>query len=357
MVHLYGRQYSRQELLARIGDISQIGGVKGLRLAEGNEEGTFAIQVRTGTGFRFVVLAGRGMDISEAEFAGQSLCWRSQTGDVGSGHYEPRGTGWLRSFFGGLLITCGLTTAGAPSQDAGEELPLHGRISHIPAKNLAYDGEWQEDDYVMWVQGKLRETAVFGPDLLLTRRITARLGESRLWITDRVENLGVEPTPHMILYHINGGFPALDEGSELLLRARKTEPWKPESAPGLARYDRFSGPVPGFAEQVFYHQVQSDPDGFARVALINRKVGGGRGFGFYVAYRPDQLPVLVQWKMTAPRTYACGIEPANCRVEGRRSERERGRLTFLQPGEVREYNLEIVVLSSLLAIEAFERRD
>ena len=39
-----------------------------------------------------------------------------------------------------------------------------------------------------------------------------------------------------------------------------------------------------------------------------------------------------------------GIEPANCHVEGRAAERERGTLQFLEPGEARTYELALEVV-------------
>ena len=41
------------------------------------------------------------------------------------------------------------------------------------------------------LRGQVRETRVFGNDLVLSRRITARVGESRLCIEDTVENPGL----------------------------------------------------------------------------------------------------------------------------------------------------------------------
>jgi len=55
-------------------------------------------------------------------------------------------------------------------------------------------------------------------------------------------------------------------------------------------------------------------------------------------------------------TYVVGLEPANCWVEGRAKERERG-LQFLKPGETREYHLEIGVLSSREEISQLEQAD
>jgi hypothetical protein len=355
MPRLYGRSFTKADLLRRIGNISQVGGIEAYTLSEGNEFGVRALDFRTGTGFHFVVLPDRGMDIPLAEFRGQSLCWRSPTGQVGSAHYDFIGTGWLRSFYGGLLTTCGLVSAGAPSRDNGEDLPLHGRVSHIPARNVAFDGEWDGDEYIFWAQGKIRETSVFGPNVLLTRKVWSRLGESRLWIEDTVENQGFAATPHMCLYHINAGFPVLDAGAELIIATRSVTPWLPASERGLKECRHFTDPIEDFEEQVFYHDVVADEEGYCHVALVNRDFDRGTGFGLYVRYRQDNLPNLIEWKMLGEGTYAVGIEPANCLPEGRDKERQRGTLQFLEPGERREYRLEIGVLASEEEILEFKR--
>ncbi len=224
MANLFGRQYTRNELLQKVGDISQVAGVKPYMLTEGRSAGIEAIDFRTGTGFAFTVLPGRAMDISFAEWRGIPLCWRSQTGDVAGAYYEPEGLGWLRGFFGGLVATCGLAQAGAPCVDEGEALGLHGRIGNIAATNVTADGEWEGDQYTMWARGKVREAIVFGTNMQLTRRITARMGESRLFIEDLVENMAFEPAPHMMIYHINIGFPVVDEGAEVIAPSRVVRP-------------------------------------------------------------------------------------------------------------------------------------
>ena len=184
MAHLFGRHWTRQELMERVGDISQLGGIRTSTLNDGNENGVRTVEVRTGTGFRFVVLPDRGMDIAEAEHAGRSLCWRSGTGDVAPAFFEPTGTGWLRGFSGGLLVTCGLTYLGPAGTDEGEVLGQHGRVSFIPARNVLADGEWHGDEYVMWVQGKVSESTSVTPKLTMSRTISTRLGANNLVVQD-----------------------------------------------------------------------------------------------------------------------------------------------------------------------------
>src|SRR5579862_409557 len=128
MAYLYGRDYTRGELLERVGDISQVARAKPYRLAEGHEEGVLAVDVATGSGLEYTVLASRGLDISSAHYCGRSLAWRSATSDQHPAYFEAEERGWLRSFYGGLVLTCGLTWMGAHCTDEGRPLGLHGRV-------------------------------------------------------------------------------------------------------------------------------------------------------------------------------------------------------------------------------------
>jgi len=354
VARLFGREYSKKDLLARVGDVSQIAGVRLCTLGDGVERGVRAAEFRTGSGLDFTVLVDRGLDISTASYKGRSLAWRSSTGDVTPAFFEEPGLGWLRSFYGGLVVTCGLTYAGAPNVDQGKPLGLHGRVSNLPASNVLADGAWDGDSYVMWVQGKVRETTVFGENLELSRKITARLGESKIWIHDTVTNLGYRETEHMILYHINLGFPIIDEGGKLVAPVLDYKPRDADAEIEKEKYGSFPAPTPGFRERVYYLEMAEDSDGNVSAALVNPGFRNGRGFGFYAKYPKRELPKFTEWKMTAEGTYVVGLEPANCWVEGRAKERERGALQFLKPGETREYHLELGVLTSAEEIARFE---
>lgn len=355
MAKLYGREYTKEELLRRVGDIFQVAGVRLARLDDGNELGTRVADLRTGSGFAFTVLLDRGMDIGPAELWGMALGWRSATMAAAPAFFEPEGRGFLRTFHGGLLCTCGLTYMGAPCTDEGKELGLHGRVSHIPATNVWADGKWEGDDYVFWVQGKVRETAVFQENLLLTRRIWARLGESRLFIEDVVENQGYERTPHMVLYHCNFGFPVVDEGTELIGPIKRTEPRDDAASPGLEKCRVMDAPTAGYKEQVFFHEMEADAEGMVTAALVNRSLCTGYPLALYVRYRQKELPCFTQWKMMGQGTYVVGLEPGNSLPMGRDKERAAGRLKFLEPGERVEYFLEIGALTSPEEIEKLEK--
>src|SRR5262249_46807198 len=157
----------------------------------------------------------RALDISACSFKGMPLAWRSSVGDVHPAYYDPKGTGWLRSFPGGLLATCGLDQFGAPASDGGEDFGIHGRVGNLPARYVSYRAYWQGDEYEMEITGEVRQTRVFGENIVLRRRIATRLGSNQIQISDSVTNEGFSPQPHMILYHFNLGFPLLSPATQL----------------------------------------------------------------------------------------------------------------------------------------------
>jgi len=363
-----GKVWKKEDILRRVGDISQIAGVRFFELGDGKERGVRALDFRCGNGFNFLILADRGMDISYAEYQGKALGWISATGQVAPYYFEPEGMGWLRSFFGGLLTTCGLTYAGAAGEDPQAEclvscapckelgrcyLGLHGRISNTPAEKVVYGGEWEGDEYMIFAEGTMREAVVFGECLEMRRRIWTHIGERRLFIRDRIKNIGFLPSPLMLLYHINIGFPIVDEGSYLLGAIRDAVPRDEEAEKGIGEFNRFVAPIPGFKEQVFYLDLKEDEEKKITVGIANK--GLMEGMAFYVRYDKESLPFFTEWKMMGEGVYVVGLEPGNCHVQGRAKEREMGTLEILEPGEEKVVELEMGVLLKG-EVEALEQK-
>jgi len=167
MATLFGRTYSKQQVLELVGDVSQVASIRRAELTEGNERGAGLVEISNASGLSFSLLPGRALDISSATYKGMSLCFRSKTGDVGPAFYEPAGNDWMRGSFMGLLTTCGLTFVGHPEVDPEEEnteLGLHGRLSYIPAKDVSARGCWEGDDYVIRVGGRMHVRPLSGND-------------------------------------------------------------------------------------------------------------------------------------------------------------------------------------------------
>ncbi len=332
MPQLFGRFYRKRELLEHIGRLEQVGGIRRFVLDEGNEKGVEHIQVRTGAGLCYYVSPMRGMDISFAEMNGVPLTFQSANRDAHPSYYDANGAEWLRTFPGGLMHTCGLSTLGEPSLENGEALGLHGRISHQPASQVGTEGSWDGDDYVMKLTGTVRQTRAFGENIELRRTIISRLGENKIVVRDQIENQGFTSTDLMVLYHCNFGFPFIGPGltikfPEGIVKGR-------ESDLTMENYQGFEPPSPSYKERVYYHRPNPQISKPA-VILTNQELG----LAVTLSYSGATLPCLVQWKMAGQGLYALGIEPANAYVEGRPVERSKRGIVQLGPGETLDYEL------------------
>jgi hypothetical protein len=341
-MHLWGQEWTRRELLDHVGRVSQLGGITPFEYSQGKAKGVGSIRMRTAAGLEFSVLPEKGLDIFEASYQGKSLSWHSPVGIVHPGFYDARDIQWLKTFPGGLISTCGLVSAGSPSEDQGEHLGLHGAIANTPAESVAWDENWVGDDCLMRVSGSVREARVHGENLLLRRSIETSLGSRSIFVRDSVENQGYKATPLMLLYHLNFGFPLLTHKSRLYAPSGKIEARNEYSGHTVQEWAQFGPPVQNLPERVYYHDMKPDGEGKVTLALVSDD--GARNFGVRVQYGGASLPSFVQWKMTSVNHFALGLEPANCRVEGRKAERERGTLAILDPDQKLDFFVKISVL-------------
>jgi hypothetical protein len=344
MANINHRTMNRQELMRYVGHADQVAGIKLLEAADGIERGNRILEVWTGSGLCFHVLADRALDISTCHFKGTALAWKSAVGDSHPAYYDPHGLAWLRSFQGGMLVTCGLDTFGPPSRDGEEDLGLHGRVGNLPAKAVSYHTAWQGDEYQMEISGEVRQARVFGENLVLRRRILTWMGSNKIRIEDRVTNEGFSPHPHMILYHVNAGFPMLSEHARLKFEVEATLPRDSDSVSGLKDWSVFQPPTPDFKEQNFIHTPVADDRGWAKAELENP----GLGLSLRLSFDKTTLPFLNEWKMMGEGLYVLGIEPMNCFdvFNGRAETRKKESLPYLKAGESVEYALEIEVMEN-----------
>ena len=354
MAELYGKPIDRKELEMRA-QMRQVAGVRLATLEEGVEQGVKVAEFRTGAGLNFTVAISRALDIFNAEYNGRALGFLSPLGLVAPDFYDPAGLGWLRSFGGGLLTTCGLTYLGAPDVDEGQPLGLHGRVSNLPASHVKVTEGWVGDDYELAIEGEVVEAVpVVGDFVRLKRRIAARLGEAKIYLSDVVENFGYKSVPHMILYHMNLGYPLLDAGARVVAPSLEAMPRDADAQVEADKWAEVLPPTPNFAERVYYHKLGADSAGRTTVALINPALDDG--LAFYINFSRQQLPKFVQWKMCAAGNYVMGLEPGNCWVSGRSKARAAGELQFLEPGESRRYDLEVGVVSGAAELAQLEAR-
>lgn len=341
MPALFGRNWTTDELKQMTSTIDQLAGIRLVEYADGKGVGMRAAEVWTGSGLRFTVWIDRAMDIGPAEYAGKPLGWLHPALGT-AGQFEPTESGWLRTFGGGLVTTCGLTFFGQSEVENGEVLGLHGRISHVPAHNVSVHTEWQGDDYLLTIEGQARQVVLFGENLLLTRKISTKLGASSFHIEDTVRNEGFRTVPHMLLYHCNFGFPVVSPSSQLYIDDVSVRGREAVAERGLADHDHFEAPSTVFKEEVFFHQPRPDAEGYVTAKIINPDLN----FGGFVRYRAAELPCFSQWKDMNAGEYVCAMEPCTVHETPRGELRRSGKLQLLAPGAEIHYHLELGVASA-----------
>jgi Domain of unknown function (DUF4432) len=299
-------------------------------VASGTEHGRRALDVRVWDGIDVRLLPDRGFDCFGAWYRGVPLAWVSGVGESGPIAGRLRDDDWLRGFGGGLVATCGLRNVGAPSEGHG----LHGEIAHQPARAVQVDRRVEGDRVLVSASATVSEVSALGHRLELERAWITRTGEGRLQLVDVTRNLGREPEPAPLLYHVNLGAPLWSPGATLALDARRTVPRDDDA---VGPWDRALDVVPGARERVFEHAVAPAEDGWC-AATVDSPATGLR---LTLRWEAAGLPRMHQWVHPAPGVAVLGLEPANCSVLGRAADRAAGRLPVLEPGAERVTRIEI----------------
>ena len=342
----------KRQLLRYVGDYSQLFGIKEYVHTRGKSDGVRAFDVNNGAGLAFTVLADRWLDIGQLTFKGVNCSYLSKTGIVSPMYYNGSDASFLRNFYAGFLTTCGLRNVGSSSNGNGEFFGIHGLISNTPGEEICASTVWEDDIPVMTISGQMREARFFGENMLLRRKIICHYGENRIKIQDSVENLGFRSELLMLLYHFNLGYPLLDEDAVLLSPGGTVVPHNAEASKGIHSWHQMQPPTSNYTEQVFYHDLKTDAEGNTCVAVVNRRLELGIAFHF----NKKQFFNLSQWKQMGEGEYVLGIEPCNCYVGGRTDPRNKDVLQSLEPGESKNFNVELQILSGLQDICVLEEQ-
>jgi hypothetical protein len=328
--------FDLQELRRWMGHPEQLYGSRVVEVADGPGEGIRAVELWNAVGLRLDVLVNRGFDVHRAEFRGRSLHWVGPPALRSRFAYEPEGWGWLRSFHGGLIVTCGLEHTRHPIERATPEygfpfereghFGLHGRIANEGGQIIVRDVEEGPDGPALRVVGTVAQAALYGENLELRREIRVPIFRPEFSLVDVVTNRGFSPTHHEFLYHINLGYPLVSEGARV-------------------DFDEVDGPVSmtatapqrGFVEQVTAHKPRADSSGLARVAIHN----GAGDLGLELRFRTESLPWFYLWYMMGEGPYVIGFEPSSVSPDAPRTA---DRLGYLAPGESVRYEATFSVL-------------
>lgn len=326
-----------------VGHPSQVADVRLVELLDGPGRGMRVLTFDMPTGLQLDVLVDRALDLGRCSHRGMPLTWTSPVGLRHPGLAGDDEFAWLRHFSGGLLATCGLDHIMFPEVEAAEHLaypprashpmPLHGRVSTEPARLEGYGVDL--DAGVAWAEGTVVQAALFGEVLRLRRRIEVGVHEPTVKVRDRVTNDAHLPLAHMQLYHVNLGWPLLDEGARLLSNAAAVVPRDGGTAT-MADISPLDGPSRGVAERV-YRLDHDGPEG------VNAVVNDSLGLALVQRFATATLPHTYIWRLMADGNYVLGVEPSTNTDEGRAVNREAGLLRVLEPGEHVDLGVEMTV--------------
>lgn len=338
---------SKEELLRHVGSLQQAAYIRPITYTEGRSSGLKAFDVKNGR-MSFRVLADKCLDVGEFSFAGVNMSFLSKPGLQGLGHYDTNGLEAQRSIMGGLFFTAGLENIGAPCNVDGTDYPMHGRIRTTPAEHVCSDAFFLAGDYHLRVSGEMREAALFGENLVLRRSIETVYGTKSFTLIDEFENEAFREEPLMLLYHINLGWPFLDENIKLYIPTQKITPRNDDALGHEAEYDIMSYPKDNEPEYVFIHELKPSTDGYAEVIAVNNSLG----LGLRITWNTDYLPHFMEWKSTASGDYVIGLEPANSLVHGRKWYTEQGTIHKVAPFGKEKNILRFTVLEGKKEINA-----
>lgn len=249
------------------------------------------------------------LDITWVKYKGVNISFLSKNG-LNDGARDFVGT-----FEGGFLYTCGMDNVST----CVDGKPVHGSL-HYKKCDHAYA---YEEGGVLYVCGEIKETALFGKNLLMKRCFAVT--EHSITIKDTLKNQGYLDADYVLLYHVNYGYPFLDEGLQMEIPAVKSEPLTEVAAKNKNDMFRITAPIDGGDEHVYYHTLSE-----GKVRLINSE----KGEAVEMLYDIEDFPVTLEWKSMISGDYALGIEPSLTRFD-------RFAMRTLQPNEQKTYQIKI----------------
>ena len=142
--------------------------------------------------------------------------------------------------------------------------------------------------------------------------------------------------PYEVLYHMNMGYPLLDEDSVVAIPSAQVTGRDDHAAEDIANWMHMEKPQDGYQEKCYYHTF-ADKDGSA--SIFQPKLG----MGLTISFDTRDLDCFCEWKSMRTRDYALGLECGNCLPDGRDVMREKGILKFLAPGESKTYTVRVTM--------------
>lgn len=332
------------DLLRRVGSMEQLCSVRESVLSEGEGRGMRVARFRNAAGLDFTVLPDRCMDLFDFSYRGVNLSFQSKNGLRSSMSFDSAKGEFAEQWPGGILYTCGLDNVGGHCEDGGT-YPTHGRISSVPARRFGVRTGWEGNDYRMEASGEMVQSRLYGMQLSLKRTISLGINDKHILLRDRIVNLDSADAAYFLLYHINFGYPLLDEGSTVYTSSASVEPLNDRSTDPA----HMLAPEDGRQEELYLLHTQTEKC----VALIyNPKTE----IGAYVAFDTKNLPRFLEWKMMKSHDYVLALEPCNTWGISRTEAIRQGKQAILPAYGSVDMLLELGVVDGQKEFEAFKEQ-
>ena len=272
----------------KIGSPEQLCMAQRVQVTDGRGNGARQIYVANGK-LNFVLSESNALDILRLWHEGTNVGFVSKNG------LYTAPADFLGAFPAGMLYTCGFDAIGGVEGHA-----IHGRVHSIPAQSR----ELSANENGVKVVAEIRDTALFGQNLSMTRTISTAVGSGEVKIEDRLVNCAFRDEKYCMLYHVNVGYPMVDAGARIVGKFALSKPRTPWSAHEMAKMLEVETPKDNAEETCYFHMTK---DG--KMSIENKSLGKR----FTVA---SSLRRFVQWKSRASGDFVVGLEPCTSWLDG-----------------------------------------
>jgi len=267
----------------KLGNPAQLISAYELSFDAGSASGKKVILVHNGV-LEVMFSKSNALDILYLKYNGKNISFLSKNGiNDNKGDFSNR-------FEAGFLYTCGMDCISTCVPNK----PMHGSLHLTSAENVSVI----TDDEKVVITGVVKETALFGKNLKLLRKFTVY--SDKLEINDSIVNDAFVDSDYVMLYHVNFGYPFLDESLNVKMNLIKSEARTDFAKQGIKDQFKMTAPVDGGEEQCFYNFLKE-----GKIELINADID----VACEMTYDMSTLPYNVEWKSMVSGDYALGIEP------------------------------------------------
>lgn len=260
-------------------------------VTDGEAKGLTFIDCHNGK-LRFLINESRALDITQLYFEGENVSFISKNGVTN------KNVPFAKRFEGGMLYTCGLDCVGEM-----KDRETHGTLHITPAVVT----QMECDENGILVEGFMRDSALFGKHLVIKRKIYSAAGSNSVQIEDTLINEGTKAEEYALLYHVNLGYPFLNEGGKIDVNAKSVTPRTSWAEENLAGWETISAPEDNREETCYFLDMNEGRASYTNPEEDKR---------FTLSYSQNTLNEFIVWKSMASGDYALGLEPTTTQLDG-----------------------------------------